>query len=146
MAVCRRIEPAVQSRAGALSHTPGCAQPHSLPGAPQDNSKELEDLQAAAEKALGDARAEAQKLIAEAKAAAQAEQDKKLGAEKEVRGLRSAHIAPQAACTRLCKVQQTVRRLWSARRHPANAGTAVAVLQRNATSLLCVCRPCTISC
>ena len=79
----------VHSRAGALSHTVRCAQPHSLPGASQDNTKELEDLQAAAEKALGDARAEAQKLIAEAKAAAQAEQDKKLAAAKEVRGLSS---------------------------------------------------------
>lgn len=53
----------------------------------QDNTKELEDLQAAAEKALADARAEAQKVIAEAKAAAQSEQSQKLGAAKEVRRL-----------------------------------------------------------
>ncbi len=53
----------------------------------QDNTKELEDLQAAAEKALADARAEAQKVISEAKAAAQSEQSQKLGAAKEVRRL-----------------------------------------------------------
>ncbi|KAK9821106.1 hypothetical protein WJX81_005546 [Elliptochloris bilobata] len=55
----------------------------SLLGDSKDNTNELEELQAAAEKALADARAEAQKVISEAKAAAQAEQDKKLGAAKE---------------------------------------------------------------
>lgn len=53
----------------------------------QDNSKELEELQAAAEKALSDARAEAQKVISEAKSAAQTESNAKLAAAKEVRQL-----------------------------------------------------------
>ena len=82
-------------------------QAHSLPGASQDNTKELEELQTAAEKALADARAEAQKLITEAKSAAQAEQDKKLGAAKEVRGppaLRTPSRRRQPACAPgMCK-------------------------------------------
>jgi len=59
------------------------AKIRSLLGDSKDNSKELEELQAAAEKALSDARAEAQKVISEAKSAAQTESNAKLAAAKE---------------------------------------------------------------